>query len=323
MINKIEETKIQISSKKILERHPWMNMLLIIFGVSLFLFSVDLMGSSFIRIGTEVAKSLLLATENPFIGLFIGLLITALIQSSSTSTAMVVAVVASGSLSFNNAVPMIMGANIGTTLTSTIVSLGYITKKKEFRKAISAGTLHDFFNILIVILLFPLEYYYGFVSFLAINVKELITPDGITKFYPAHGLSDIINPMSRGVLNVLPYPLIGLVLSFILLFLSIKLISTLIYQNLFGKSKDVFKDYIFKNTYKSFSFGILLTAGVQSSSITTSLIVPLVATGQISLKRTFPFIMGANIGTTITALLAAIFRSDAAISIALAHLIFN
>lgn len=322
-MEEIEELEpLEIAPKKFWQ-HPVVSILLILLGVSLFLTSIDLMSTSINRIGSEMAVSILIATENPFIGLFVGLLITALIQSSSTSTAMIVAVVASEALTFENAVPMIMGANIGTTLTSTIVSLGYITQKKEFRKAISAGTLHDFFNILIVVLLFPLEYYYGFVSYLAINAKELITPEGFSNITPAQGVSDIINPVSNSILEIFAWPFITLILSFILLFLSIKLISTLIYKNFIGKFKDVFKDYIFKNTYKAFSFGVLITSGVQSSSITTSLIVPLVATGKISLKRVFPFIMGANIGTTITALLAAMFRSDAAISIALAHLIFN
>jgi sodium-dependent phosphate cotransporter len=323
MIKEIKENETVYTPSPIARKQPWLNILLIIVGVSLFLFSIDLMGSSFNRMGTGIAESIILATENPFIGLFIGLLITALIQSSSTSTAMIVAVVASGALSFDNAVPMIMGANIGTTLTSTIVSLGYITKRKEFRKAISAGTIHDFFNIIITVILFPLEYYYGFVSYLAITVKGIITPDGFSNLNPGRSLFEIIHPLSKLILNEVQIPLVVLIISFILLFLSIKLISTLIYQIFIGKFKDVFKEYVFRNTYKAFSFGVLLTAGVQSSSITTSLIVPLVATGKISLKRSFPFIMGANIGTTITALLAAMFRSEAAMNIALAHLIFN
>ena len=106
----------------------------------MFLFSVDLMGEAFKYIGEKAAESLIFATKNPFIGLFLGLLITAIIQSSSTSTAMIVALVASGSITIADSVPMIMGANIGTTLTSTIVSLGFITKKNEFRKAIATGT---------------------------------------------------------------------------------------------------------------------------------------------------------------------------------------
>ena len=81
--------------------------------------------------------------------------------------------------------------------------------------------------------------------------------------------------------------------------------------------------YIFSNSYKSFGWGAILTASIQSSSVTTSLIVPLVATDKVKLVNAFPFIMGANIGTTITALLAALFKTETAVSIAIAHLLFN
>src|SRR5688572_29862184 len=122
------------------------------------------MVSSLQHLGKTAAETIILATSNPFTGLFIGLLITAMIQSSSTTTAMVVALVASGSITIESAVPIIMGANVGTTITSTIVSMGFINKKKDFRRAVSAGTYDGFFNILVVIILFPLEYYYGTLS---------------------------------------------------------------------------------------------------------------------------------------------------------------
>ncbi len=69
------------------------------------------------HLNKEIADAILLATANPFVGLFIGLLITAILQSSSTTTALVVAFVVSGSLTLQSAVPIIMGANVGTTIT--------------------------------------------------------------------------------------------------------------------------------------------------------------------------------------------------------------
>src|SRR6478609_9189384 len=135
-----------------------------------FLFALDLMISSLQHLGKTAAETIILATSNPFAGLFIGLLVTAIIQSSSTTTSMTVALVASGSITLEGAVPIIMGANVGTTITSTIVSLGFITKKKEFRRAVAAGTYHDFFNILTVIILFPLEYYFQFLSRLSQSI---------------------------------------------------------------------------------------------------------------------------------------------------------
>ncbi|MGC4021945.1 MAG: Na/Pi symporter [Cyclobacteriaceae bacterium] len=139
-------------------------------GLLVFLFSIDLLISSLLRLNTTLSDAILLATSNPFTGLFIGLLTTAIIQSSSATTSMTVVLVASGSLSLQAAVPIIMGANIGTTITSTIVSLSFINHKKEFRRAVAAGTYHDFFNILTTIILFPLEYNFHILSDLAQHI---------------------------------------------------------------------------------------------------------------------------------------------------------
>jgi solute carrier family 34 (sodium-dependent phosphate cotransporter) len=133
--------------------------LYVVGALLLFLFALELMVSSLHHLGSGVAETILLATSNPFTGLFIGLLITAMLQSSSTTTALVVALVASHSITLQGAIPIIMGANIGTTITSTIVSLGFINRKKEFKRAVAAGTYTAFFNILTVIVLFPLEYH--------------------------------------------------------------------------------------------------------------------------------------------------------------------
>ena len=76
---------------------------------------------------------------------------------------------------------------------------------------------------------------------------------------------------------------------------------------------------IFKKTGLAFTYGLFFTAAVQSSTVTTSLVVPLVATRKVSLKKVFPFVVGANIGTTITAALAAIYKSEAAIALAIVH----
>lgn len=296
---------------------------LFILAIFLFLLAIDLVGASVTMIGQETARSILLATSNPFIGLFIGLLATALIQSSSTVTSMTVAVVASGYLTLENAIPVVMGANVGTTLTSTLVSLGYITNSNQFRKAISAGSIHDFFNIITALVLFPLEYYYGTLSKLAIRLTAAVdsigSGDNVVNDFSIKGISFI----GDWIVNILPQNFLSVIISLLLLFLSIKFLSKIIYKLLIGSSKNRMKKYVFDNPFKSFGWGVLVTAGVQSSSITTSLSVPMVASGKVSLERSFPFILGANIGTTITALLAAINKTDAAISLALVHLLFN
>lgn len=318
------ENKVLKQGKQNRKTSLLLSLVYLVGAIFLFLLSIDLMTGAFNRIGKSLAETFLSATSNPFIGLFIGLLITTIIQSSSTTTSMVVAVVASGSLSLSSAIPIVMGANIGTTFTSTITALGYVTNNKEFNKAISAGTLHDFFNILVTCIIFPLEYFYGFLTYLAGNLTDLVTTTSLSENFDGFSINIIsMSPISKFLLSVIEYNWFLILLSFIFLYLSIRIISKVLYNLLIGDTKDAFNTLVFANPLKSFGWGVVLTAAVQSSSVTTSLMVPLVATGKVSLKNVFPFILGANLGTTITAILASLLKSDAAISIAFAHLLFN
>jgi sodium-dependent phosphate cotransporter len=294
-----------------------------IFALLLFMFSIDLLTVSMLQINSGIAKEILQATNNPFVGLFIGLLMTAMIQSSSTVTAMIVAVVASGNLSLMQAVPLIMGANIGTTLTSTLVSFSFVMKKGEFKKALSAGVIHDIFNIITVIILFPLEMYFGFLSNAAIFLTNT--------FFDSNAISSsayqynviFTRPATMWLIDFIHIPAFGLILSVILVFLAIKILSETVFKSFVsGNFKKVSK-HIFKNPGIAFVYGIFFTATVQSSTVTTSLIVPAVANRRVSLIKAFPFIIGANIGTTITAVIAAIYKTEAAISIAIVHILFN
>ncbi len=299
---------------------------LVVFILFVFMFSIDLMIISIGHISKGAIRSMISLVSNPFIALFIGLLITSIVQSSSTTTSVIVAMVASGSLEINHAIPMVMGANIGTTITSDLVSLSFIAKKIELRRAITTSTSHDFFNILVTIILLPLQYFYNFIG----RISEAITsmfdfsqaglyPGSKTVFH-----ASLVNiPISDQFFEWVNSPVTTFILSLILLFVSIKLLAKIIYSLFLGASKSKFEDFIFKNTYKSFTWGAILTAAVQSSSVTTSLLVPVVAIGKIKIKNAFPFILGANIGTTLTAFLAALFKNEAAITIAVAHLSFN
>ena len=298
--------------------------LLVTISLLFFFFAISLISTAFKYLGEDSIKSILHTTSNPFIALFIGLLMTAIIQSSSTSTSMIVAVVATGSLSLENAVPMIMGANVGTTLTSSLVALSFVTSKRAFRRAISAGVIHDFLNILLTLILLPLELFYGFFFFFATAISHRISIME-TGFFNASNLSiiDDLTSLSEKFVMLFNNKVLPVMLSFILLFASIKFLSWIIYRQLIGKSKKNFQNYFFKNRFQSFSFGLILTSAIQSSSITTSLIVPLVANRKISLRNCFPYILGANLGTTVTAFLAALFNNEAAISIAMIHFVFN
>jgi solute carrier family 34 (sodium-dependent phosphate cotransporter) len=290
----------------------------------LFLFALDLMISSLQHLGANSVQTIIQATSNPFTGLFIGLLITAMIQSSSTTTAITVALVASGSLTLQSAVPIIMGANIGTTITSTIVSLGFINKKKEFKRAVAAGSYHCFFNFLTVAILFPLEYYYGFLSRLSTAAAHYfisISPDTA----PTRFIGSPFTPVVDYLVDLSPSGVILIVFSFALLFASILIFRKLISGLLKATSPENFSRFFFKNPLKSFSWGLVTTAAIRSSTITTSVVVPIVAKKIATLRQAAPFILGANVGTTLTAFIAATFNSNSlgGISIAIAHFLFN
>lgn len=298
----------------------------IVLALLLFLFALDLMTSSLQHLKRNVSETILLATSNPFTGLFIGLVITAMLQSSSTTTSLVVALVASGALSLESAIPIIMGANIGTTITATIVSLGFISKKKEFRRAVAAGTYHYFFNLLTAVVLFPLEYYYGFLSSFSRWITHTLFTTGtttgeVTQAHSWSGFSFITN----WLIDVVNSPFLLVVLAISMLFASILIFRKLISDLLKAKSPEVFSRFFFMSPVKSFSWGLLTTAAIRSSTITTSVVVPIVAKKIVSLKQAAPFIMGANVGTTVTAFIAAILQTDtsSAVSIAIAHFLFN
>jgi len=128
--------------------------------VYLLICAVGMIGGGFKMSAGDQAKELFAFASNPFAGLVVGTVATALIQSSSTVTSIIVGLVAGG-LPVSIAVPMVMGANIGTSITNTIVSLGHVRAKEEFKRAFSAATVHDFFNLLSVVVFLPLEIMFG------------------------------------------------------------------------------------------------------------------------------------------------------------------
>lgn len=287
------------------------------------MFSIDLLTVSMAQLNSDFATELFVATNNPFVGLFIGLLMTALIQSSSTVTAMVVAVVASGSLTLGQAVPIVMGANIGTTITSTLVAFSFIMKKNIFKKALAAGVLHDVFNILTVLVLFPLEVYFGFLSESASYLTATFFEfgDDFDGNYSYNVL--FTRPLTLWLLSIIQNQVFALILAVILVFVSIKLLSQSVMKAFMSDNLNKVNKHIFHKPVLAFIYGAFFTAAVQSSTVTTSIMVPAVANRKVSLIKAFPFIIGANMGTTITASLAAIYKTDAAISLAIVHVLFN
>ncbi len=260
-------------------------------------------------------------TANPFVGLFIGLLATALIQSSSTTTSVLVLLVSSRLLGFQEAVYMIMGANIGTTITSTFVGLSYFSDKNEFRRAIPTATAHDFFNICSTMLLFPLEYYFGMLSkiavwfvdqmpFLQANEKPLNLDFSISKAL----VNQTIQLFDQNI-----WILFGLAV--LILLVAIKMFAQILKFYL-AENGQILTRYLDKD-YKALLTGFVLTSLVQSSSAVTSMIIPVSVARKITLNNAFCFIMGSNVGTTLTAVFVALDNSTVALQLALVHVIFN
>ncbi|XP_042169930.1 LOW QUALITY PROTEIN: sodium-dependent phosphate transport protein 2B-like [Oncorhynchus tshawytscha] len=394
--------------------------LLLLGFLYMFICSLDILSSAFQLVGGKAAGDIFTegsVLSNPLAGLVIGVLVTLLVQSSSTSSSIVVSMVSSGLLQVQMAVPVIMGTNIGTSVTNTLVAMTQAGDRNKFRRAFAGATVHDFFNWLSVLVFLPLEvasgYMYKLTKLLvdSFNIQggektpELlhVITDPLTKAiieldksvisgiatgdpaarnkslilkwcktftnvtlrnetvpgpenctspalcwcsqdlcYTLHNISETYNIQTCNHIFVnvdlsdLAIGLILLALSLLVLCSCLILIVKLLNSMLKGQVAMVIKKVL--NTDFPFPFGwvtgyiaILVGAGmtfiVQSSSVFTSAITPLVGIGVISIERAYPLSLGANIGTTTTAILAAMAAPGDtlanALQIALIHFVFN
>lgn len=369
--------------------HSFTEWLQIMLGVTIlfmflyfFLLGLELLSASSKVIGGCTAGSLFGDNTNPIAALMIGILATVLLQSSSTTTSIVVSLVGSGSIPTRQAIYMIMGSNIGTSVTNTIVAMGQMGDADQLELAFQGATVHDMFNFMTVGVLLPIEAATGYlfyltramVSGLSVRqgtewvgpIKVLVGPlgakiiiankkvvddvaNGATcdEFYPIRcedpdnptydtctygliacqkstnecpaffqaGASQREDEVSGGVsfflaLVILITCLIGLV--------------TILQKMLLGMSTRIIYKATNINGYLAMLIGTGLTVLVQSSSITTSTLTPLVGLGVLPLEQMYPLTLGANLGTTVTALLAALVSDKIdALQVALAHLWFN
>ena len=345
----------------------------------IFICSLDLVGNAFKLLGGKEAGEIMgdnKIVTNPISGLVIGILVTVLLQSSSTSSSLVVAMVASEFISVKTAVPIIMGANIGTSVTNTIVALGQIQDSKLFAQSFAGATVHDMFNLLTVVILLPIEWATGFLRAISAEIvdgldlkegsdtelellsvitdpvtdqivllnktylKELSKGNKIGKderllqvycsedekcdaLFSEFNMSD---KTSGAVLLI-----VSLLLMFLALFVIVKSLQT-IFKGQIARiiRKFVNADFpgVFSHLtgYLAIIIGTGLTILVQSSSIFTSTLTPLIGVGVVTLERAFPLTLGANIGTTVTSVLAALASSSnfrEALQISFCHLFFN
>ncbi len=292
-----------------------------------FLISVKLLGTGFEMFGAGFSERLIATTSNPLVGLFIGILATSMVQSSSMTTSTVVGFVAAGMLSIENAVPIVMGANIGTTVTCAIVSLGHITRNEEFRRAFAAASVHDFFNVMAVVILFPLELATGVLRRTALYLAGFLTGGEAVTF--ASPVKQAVKPAIQAIVGLVEsvagdraaifVAVLGLLLLLASLYVLVKITKALA----LGRAEIVIDRLMGKSGLAGMAMGTGITAVIQSSSVTTSLLVPLAGAGVVRLEKIFPVALGANIGTTVTALLASLAGDSRGLSIALVHLLFN
>lgn len=304
--------------------------ILVLTFVYLFLVSIGLMGVAFKGFGKEFAENLIKTTSNPFVGLFIGILATSIVQSSSTTTSIVVGMVGSGVITVSNAIPIVMGANIGTTVTGILVSIGHIGRREEFKRAVSGGTLGGFFKMMCVTIIFPLELATGILGKIANWMSSaFVDIGGITFTSPiklatkpiVHFIENIV--MKLKVSSGMAYTIM-LVISLILLFAALYYIVKLMRTMVAKRAEIVLNNVIGKHGILAIFAATFFTAVIQSSSITVALMIPLSAAGILTLETMYPLVMGANVGTTITAILASFATGNiAALTVAFVHFLFN
>ena len=304
----------------------------LVFGlIYTFLVGVSSLESGIKVMGADTQESLFSSVSNPVAGLFVGILGTVLVQSSSASTSVIVGLVGTGALGVGDAVPMIMGANIGTTVTNTLVALAHMRQSEEFKRAFSAATVHDFFNLMAVSIILPIELATNVLSNSAEKISEQLVGSAgsewkipIKKWVkePVGWLKDLGDAIGASG-NVLGTLLVAIGLVIILISLAFitknmrKLVADRIEASLnkvLGKGAGTV----------AMLLGLVITISVQSSSITTSIMIPLAAAGVVTLRNIYPVTLGANVGTTITALLAALATSrPEALTVAIVHTLFN
>ncbi len=206
-------------------------------------------------------------------------------------------------------------------------------RREEFRRAFSVATCHDFFNFLAVVTLLPLEMLTGYLQKAATALSTVVTGLGGVEYdSPIKGLlKGALRPIKSAIGALVDSPrlesVILIVVSAVLIFAALVLLVRVMRTALQTRVEGIVSRGLGQAPLLAMLVGAVVTVMVQSSSITTSLLVPLAGAGLLTLTQAFPVTIGANVGTTVTALLAALgatgVNATAGITIALVHLLFN
>jgi sodium-dependent phosphate cotransporter len=357
----------------------------VVFFLYFFLFGLELLGTGAKVMCGCKAGELFGDDTNPIAGVMVGILSTVLLQSSSTTTSIIVSLVGSA-ISVQQGIYMVMGANIGTSVTNTIVAIGQMGDGDQLERAFAGATVHDMFNFMTVAILLPVEVVTGYLDALTGAlvknastekgdkwegpIKKLVAPLG-DKIIIAN--KKLIEGIAKGAGSCAEgdgfYPIIceageptydscsqvGLIacdkttgdcpsffqkeasakddkisggvvffISICILFTCLIALVTVLQRMLLGMSTRIVYKATDINGYLAILIGCGITIIVQSSSITTSTLTPLVGMGALRLEQMFPLTLGANIGTTVTAIMAAmVTEGTESLQVALAHLFFN
>lgn len=401
----------------------------------LFVCSLDILQDSFQLLSGRAAGEIFTSSiiSNPVCGLMVGVFVTVLVQSSSTSTSIVVSMVGSSILDVQTAIPIIMGANIGTTVTNTLVALTQSPDRDIFRRAFAGATVHDMFNWLTVIILLPIEVISGYLFHMTEAMTHDIGASASSSSETPQFLKVLTEPLTKRIVQVdkkvitaiaedsdrQKFPLVkyycteksakytlnftegvnetafnlvnneiftynvktsnssdgfemmswtevledqstkcshwfvgcglpdaamseagvgalllvgSLAVMIACLVALVKILNSLLH----GPMRLIVRKHInadfpgrlaFLTSYVAMLAGAGITVLVQSSSVFTSTLTPLVGLGIVTVERVYPLTLGSNIGTTVTGILAAL-TADATmirytLQIALCHLFFN
>jgi sodium-dependent phosphate cotransporter len=293
----------------------------LIAAAAAFLLALGIITEAGTTLGRSTLERFLTLYNGPVTALALGVLATAVFQSSSATTSIVVALVAGGAIPLSTAVPVILGANVGTTLTSTLAAFGTSTVPAEFSRGLSAAALHDLFNVCLALFFLPLEIAFGLVSRLSLALSDALSPV-LGRESAAPASADLLTEVA------LP-PWLLLAVGVVLLVLALRVGVAVLQSSVIKHSERLMQPGFTERPVVAFAGGLGLTSVVQSSSLTTSLVVPLAASGLWRADRLLPYTLGANLGTTVTALFAALAtvpasaESNPALTAACAHFIVN
>lgn len=330
-----------LKRRRLKEPPAWLHGILAGVFLYFFLCAIKVMGSGLKTLGNAgpwLEDLMAWGDHNPMLALFSSVLITAIVQSSSFTTSLIITLVAAGTLNIEAAVFAVMGANIGTSVTGIIVSLGNIRLKRQFRRAFTAALVHDIFNLLTVATLFPLEWItsafhnegHGILTRFAIWLAGTMGLDEMEK--PTNPIKLVTKPVVHTVdwigesvfSSLTAQGILVAAIGLLLLFVSLIMMVANLKGALLSRIESLFRGIFFRNDAIAYTVGTVTTVMVQSSSVSTSLIIPLAGAGAVKLKRVYPYVLGANLGTTMTGVIAATANPvAAAVAVAISHVTFN